>query len=53
MHDVDPMKLLQVLSALAVGGVIGWFCSHLLRAKLPATVLIMLAWMGLAVFSVW
>lgn len=53
MHDIDLMKFLQILSALVVGGVIGGFFSHLVRAKFPATLLITLAWMGLTIFSVW
>ncbi len=60
MHDIDLVRILQIFSALVLGGVVGLFVSQmvfkgqlLVRAKLPATVLITLAFMVFSIFPIW
>lgn len=53
MIDIDLDKVFQILSALVLGGVVGWFVSHLIRVKFPTSVLITLAWIGFFIFVIW
>lgn len=50
--DIDVPRMLQVMSAFVLGGVLGWFISYLAKAKYPMTVVAILVGMSLFYFVI-
>ncbi len=53
MNSIDLVRVAQFGAAIILGGVIGLFISYLMKFRLPATALSMLAAIGFFVFPIW
>lgn len=53
MNGIDLVAVGQFGAAIILGGVIGLFISYLMKFRLPATAVSMLAGIGFFVFPIW
>lgn len=53
MNGIDLVAVGQFGAAIILGGVIGLFISYLMKFRLPATALTMLAVIGFFIFPIW
>ncbi|MEY8773188.1 hypothetical protein AB6T85_22550 [Erwinia sp. ACCC 02193] len=53
MNGIDLVAVGQFGAAIILGGVIGLFISYLMKFRLPATALSMLAVIGFFIFPIW
>ena len=53
LNGIDLVTVAQFGAAIILGGVVGLFISYVMKFRLPATVLTMLAGSGFFVFPIW